>query len=162
MLEKIFLEIVWFGQVNKAFGQVKHIIIPYIVFSLYKTYMIILMFFRKFQSKWDNSIVSHGTSIIVHRSNRKLSPNPFFSQTVLSYCSFGIIKQLLPSYKVNIKVVNPREVVFPRAKALGKTTSLGLTTYDVHLIWRQYLYNIQHQYWMEMSNGNNFETTYKI
>jgi hypothetical protein len=27
---------------------------------------------------------------------------------------------------------------------LGKTTTLGLTTFDFHLVWRQYLYIILH------------------
>ena len=40
---------------------------------------------------------------------------------IILICSFGIIKQLLPSYEVNIQIVYPRRVVFPRAKALGKT-----------------------------------------
>jgi hypothetical protein len=37
------------------------------------------------------------------------------------YCkySFGIIKQLLPALAVNIIIVHPCDVAFPRAKALG-------------------------------------------
>jgi hypothetical protein len=38
--------------------------------------------------------------------------------------SFGIIKQLLPALVVNIIIVHPWDVVFPPAKALGKTTPL--------------------------------------
>jgi hypothetical protein len=38
--------------------------------------------------------------------------------------SFGIIKQLLPAFAVNIIIVHPWDVVFPRVKALGKTTPL--------------------------------------
>ena len=30
-------------------------------------------------------------------------------------CSFGIIKQLLPSYEMNIQIVYPRRVVFPHS-----------------------------------------------
>ena len=43
------------------------------------------------------------------------------------YCewSLGIIKQLLPALAVNIIIVHPWDVVFPRAKALGKTRPLG-------------------------------------
>ena len=43
------------------------------------------------------------------------------------YCSFGIIKQLLPPSEVDITIVHPRDVVFPWAKARGKTTSLRWT-----------------------------------
>ena len=43
------------------------------------------------------------------------------------YCqqSFGIIKQLLPALAVNIIIVHPWDVVFPRAKDPGKTTPPG-------------------------------------
>jgi hypothetical protein len=43
------------------------------------------------------------------------------------YCkqSFDIIKQLLPALAVNIIIVHPWDVAFPRAKALWKTTPLG-------------------------------------
>ena len=43
------------------------------------------------------------------------------------YCKqiFGIIKQLLPALAVNIIIVDPWDVVFPRAKTLGKITPLG-------------------------------------
>ena len=43
------------------------------------------------------------------------------------YCkqSFGKIKQLLPAFAVNIIIVHPWNVVFPRAKVLGKITPLG-------------------------------------
>ena len=39
--------------------------------------------------------------------------------------SFSIIKQLLPALKVNIIIVHPWDVFFPRAKTPGKTTPLG-------------------------------------
>ena len=39
--------------------------------------------------------------------------------------SFSIIKQLMPALKVNIIIVHPWDVVFFRAKALGKTTTFG-------------------------------------
>jgi hypothetical protein len=38
--------------------------------------------------------------------------------------SFSIIKQLLPALAVNIIIDHPWDVVFPQAKALGKTTPL--------------------------------------
>ena len=43
------------------------------------------------------------------------------------YCkqSFGIIKQLLTALAENIIIDHTWDVVFPRAKALGKTTPLG-------------------------------------
>ena len=45
------------------------------------------------------------------------------------YCkeSFGIIKQLLPALAVNIIIVHPCDVVFPRDKAIGKRTPLWWT-----------------------------------
>jgi hypothetical protein len=36
-----------------------------------------------------------------------------------------MIKQLLPALAVNIIIVDPWDVVFPRAKTLGKITPLG-------------------------------------
>ena len=41
------------------------------------------------------------------------------------YCkqSFGIIKQLLLALAVNIIIVHPWDVVFPRAKALGENNT---------------------------------------
>jgi hypothetical protein len=39
--------------------------------------------------------------------------------------SFSIIKQLMPALKVNIIIVHHWDVVFLRAKALEKTTTLG-------------------------------------
>ena len=44
--------------------------------------------------------------------------------------SFSIIKQLMPALAVNIIIVHPRGVVFP--KALRNTTPIG-NNYDVHL-----------------------------
>jgi hypothetical protein len=39
--------------------------------------------------------------------------------------SFSIIKQLMPALAVNIIIVHPRGVVFPRTLAQGKATSQG-------------------------------------
>jgi hypothetical protein len=38
---------------------------------------------------------------------------------------FSIIKQLMPVLAVNIIIDHPWDVVFPQAKALGKTTPSG-------------------------------------
>ena len=44
----------------------------------------------------------------------------------------------MPALKVNIIIVHPWDVVFTRAKALGKTTPLPLVNnYDVHLKCRE-------------------------
>jgi hypothetical protein len=50
------------------------------------------------------------------------------------YCkqSFGIIKQLLPALAVNIIIVHPLDVVFPR-----ENTTPRVNNYDVHLKRRQ-------------------------
>jgi hypothetical protein len=45
--------------------------------------------------------------------------------SIYQFCfasSFSIIKQLMPALEVNIIIVHTWDVVFPRAKALGKTT----------------------------------------
>jgi hypothetical protein len=46
--------------------------------------------------------------------------------------SFGIIKQLMPSYEMNITLST-----LERLLSFGKSTTLGLTTFDIHLIWGQ-------------------------
>ena len=43
--------------------------------------------------------------------------------------SFGIIKQLLPSYEVNIQIVYPRRVVFPREDNPRQVNNM-----NVHLV----------------------------
>ena len=48
-----------------------------------------------------------------------------------------IIKQLLPSYEVNIKLSTPERLIYLGIKPSGKITTLWLTTFDVHLIWKQ-------------------------
>ena len=45
--------------------------------------------------------------------------------------SFSIIKQLMPALKVNIIIVHPWDVVFPRAKALGGNNTRRVNNYDV-------------------------------
>ena len=45
--------------------------------------------------------------------------------------SFSIIKQSMPALKVNIIIVHPWDVVFPRAKALGENNTRRVNNYDV-------------------------------
>jgi len=63
--------------------------------------------------------VRSGTILVVHLQKCSHIINFFFAS------SFSIIKQLMPALAVNIIIVHSWDVVFPRAKSLGKTTPLG-------------------------------------
>ena len=48
------------------------------------------------------------------KERHKITLFLFKHAKIIPICSFGIIKQLLLSYEVNIQIVYPRRVVFPR------------------------------------------------
>ena len=75
--------------------------------------------------------VPTGTILAVHLQKCSHLSNEIRVMQKKKKKSFSIIKQLMPALKVNIIIVHPWDVVFPRAKALGENNTPRVNNYDV-------------------------------